>query len=1269
MIRRTAPLVLTALLMACALHAQDWKANYDQAVALYQEEQYGAALTLAGQALTQSRSLPVLNQAYSLQLITAICLESGQASKGLLVIDEEVKLFEQLEGKSGKGYDEACHKRVQLLHSDNQLVRAEEANKELLGTREKLFGRGSHEYVSSLLLYAAILTEQGKYQAARAPLEECLKNLPRYPEAGDEYLNALFLSGGVDLKLNDPASAEKSFRQYLKLAGPSANGESVQVKLLLSGILTDRGEVKEVKSLLQDPALPPDPKARQYLRAAIWCREHSLITEALDLLRLAESTLRSAPLRNALLYSVLLNRASILIERGELKEAEGGVQEASELSAQLFKEGSTEIYFLYITRADLLMARSQYGLAEGEYTKALELISRQPMQDQAAARIDVARRFFNSGRYESAVTAIQLLANDPAAMGALTERRQVEGVTLYAESLIESFRAQQALDYLVKLSGYSAGTTAEISILKAKAQVATGHWSDAVATLKSVTNSHGLAPGVVADASLNLARVEQQMAHYADAEANYRKAIESYALAPQAQTELAQAYNSLATYYLTLGNYGSAEELYQGLLAMTPPESAFYTTLLHNLAALYEETRRYDKARELLLKSSERDRTALGPDHPDYAVSLQNLAVVYQKTGELDQAARLLEQALTIDEKNSGKGSLTYSAKLANLASVNTDRGRLDIAKKQYDEALKIQTQWLGNTHPDVAFNKYNLAVLFQRLRDLEAAHALFRDVSGFYLREIRELFPALSESEKAAYYTKISPVIDAYQDFALEYGLTHPETVGDLFDFRLATKALLLNASTKIRNRIIEGGNPALLSQFMEWQAVQERLARIYSLPAEELKRRQGTVDDLRKRANELSKSLSSQSEVFAGEYESQATTWKQVKAALKPGEAAVELLRLRLNLKNDSIVYAAMVVRPELAGPQVVVMKNGRKMEGREYNYYRNLVRFQIDNVRSYDIFWKPLEGSLKGTTALYFSPDGIYNKISLPTLYDPGGRQYLLEKFTITLVSNTRELVRKPDPPVVENKAALMGYPDFRLGAKIDYDAVRKASRSADDPFNQLAIRLPDLPGTRTEVERINGILSERNWITQLLTGSESSESNVKALASPRLLHIATHGYFIESADAEGTESLTTSRHPMLQSGLLLAGAQKYLYQRSLNEVGASGQQDGVLTALEAMNLNLDHTDLVVLSACETASGQVRNGEGVYGLQRSFLVSGASSILMSLWKVDDESTEKLMTAFYRNWLQLGDKAQALRRTQIEIRAQYPDPYYWGAFVLMGK
>ena len=202
-------------------------------------------------------------------------------------------------------------------------------------------------------------------------------------------------------------------------------------------------------------------------------------------------------------------------------------------------------------------------------------------------------------------------------------------------------------------------------------------------------------------------------------------------------------------------------------------------------------------------------------------------------------------------------------------------------------------------------------------------------------------------------------------------------------------------------------------------------------------------------------------------------------------------------------------------------------------------------------------------------------------------------------------------------------------------------------------------------------IEQLLNKSQWSVNSYLNKDASEEKIKTIKSPDILHIATHGFFIPEKENEKTivyskDISLASDNPLTRSGLLLAGVEKNMKG---NASRLPGEEDGILTALEVMNLNLDHTDLVVLSACETGSGEIRNGEGVYGLQRAFLVSGANNLIMSLWKVSDEATQELMIGFYTQLLTTKDKVAAFHKAQLELKKKYESPFYWGAFVLIGR
>ena len=201
----------------------------------------------------------------------------------------------------------------------------------------------------------------------------------------------------------------------------------------------------------------------------------------------------------------------------------------------------------------------------------------------------------------------------------------------------------------------------------------------------------------------------------------------------------------------------------------------------------------------------------------------------------------------------------------------------------------------------------------------------------------------------------------------------------------------------------------------------------------------------------------------------------------------------------------------------------------------------------------------------------------------------------------------------------------------------------------------------------------LLKAKKWKVNEHLQAEATEGAIKKIQNPQILHIATHGFFLEDidengGDVNGMQAKIAKENPLLRSGLMLAGSAAIARDSMVDNT----TEDGILTAYEAANLNLAKTDLVVLSACETGLGEVYTGQGVYGLQRAFMVAGAKSVIMSLWQVDDFATQELMSNFYREWLKdpsSENRQKAFHTAQLKLKEKFPNPYYWGAFVMVGK
>jgi CHAT domain-containing protein len=321
-------------------------------------------------------------------------------------------------------------------------------------------------------------------------------------------------------------------------------------------------------------------------------------------------------------------------------------------------------------------------------------------------------------------------------------------------------------------------------------------------------------------------------------------------------------------------------------------------------------------------------------------------------------------------------------------------------------------------------------------------------------------------------------------------------------------------------------------------------------------------------------------------------------------------------------------------------------------------------------------PLLPALAQTKQLLLCPDGDLARLPFEVLPDREEGRLLLDSYRISYLATGRDVLRWAQPATrLPGPAVVAADPDFDLLARSASPtashptSLPPARRSRDVERAQPAARLP---GTRTEGKRIAALLGVQPVLDHVL------DQPLKALRSPRILHLATHGFFLEDQqpgpgegqrgflDLRETDRLAGARfeNPMLRSGLLLAGFNTWRQ----GGTPPPEAEDGMLTAEDVTGMDLLDTELIVLSACETGLGQVHVGQGVFGLRRAFAVAGARTLVMSLWKVPDEQTQELMVDFYRRILQGEPRAEALRQAQQAIRIRHPDPYSWGAFICQG-
>jgi CHAT domain-containing protein len=773
---------------------------------------------------------------------------------------------------------------------------------------------------------------------------------------------------------------------------------------------------------------------------------------------------------------------------------------------------------------------------------------------------------------------------------------------------------------------------------------------------------------------VNEGRIPEAEKLFSTAENFYQSQLDN----PEIEYAYYSTLNNRANALHSLSLYENAIQLYKIVLRhdsiVFGTDHPNYATTLTNLANTLISQGQTAEGRELLRRAVRIAIIINGSQSVDEATRLNNIANSYNLEGQYDSALILYRQAETIYLKELGEGSLEYSTIQFNIGKALMGKNSPD-AKPYLQNALKLRKKLLGARHPRYGEVLQKLGLTEWRDKKPTEASGYFTELITNYYAQIDDYFPILSEEEKSKFYfSKFKIDQEAYISFILDRFSDKPAELGRLYDLALNTKGIIFYATQKVREAIMQSNNPSLINQYDTWISLKEQLAKAFSEGSDEALK---LGDSLSNRANALEKELVVKSSEFKNVFVRKTYSWKQVQAKLKPGEAAVEVLRFRTYTPDEGgyfigrINYMALILTAETTtGPRVFQWDLGGQMEGRMLSFYRNTTKFQMPDSLTYNLYWKPLRDELKGVTKVYFSPDGVFNQINPNTLYNPKANKYLLDELLLELKTNTRDILGQPKPRKSKSGAYLFGFPDYKT---LGYDepeqeakterSTRALNRSLRSGLLRGFLRgdgIPPLPATKIEVENIASEFKTYGTTSSTLLERQANEAEIKKLKSPPILHIATHGFFLDDGELSisSAEQARFLDNPLFLSGLILASANT-----------AEGDEDGILTAYEAMNMSLEDTELVVLSACETGLGTVKNGEGVFGLQRAFLVAGAKTVIMSLWSVDDRATQMLMNNFYTNWLSGMEKHEAFLLAQQDLRKKYVEPFYWGAFIMIGE
>ena len=1117
--------------------------------------------------------------------------------------------------------------KIQQFYQEGNLEGALNSAQEAVSLAETAFGSGSLETISSLLLQAQIHSEMDQLEEANQIYQVTLEtSVASFGESDATTLSVLD-NYGEFLNSIDPEMAEPVFQEALQLSSEDDPQRASRMKAVGLNLL-----------------------------------ELGRIIEAEEMLKQALKTFKEiSGEKNTEALSAMASLAQLYMSQGKLKHA----QELFETALPMMLEALDETSFLILESKENL---AEIYRQQGKYSQAETLF----LQSMKAAEAEYGEE-------------------DPLVIQAKSHLAQLYEDTGKLKQALAFHQQVYEIDSELLGEGHP-NTAGDLNNL-ASVQRRLGDYQKAEKlfrqSLKIMIAALGEESPQTVSVMNNLALLLENQGLYDEAEPLFKKA---FAISGKIQGELHPTtlalLNNLAFLYESQGDFQRSELNYKKVIQLnTDVFGETHSNTLsnqNNLAYLYLRDKRYKEAEPIFAKVNAQWNKQLGENHQNTLKSLNNLGRVHKSLGNLEVAEKHLTAALAGRIKVFGKRHADTLRSMNDIGELYVVQKKTDKALKMFRETLKIEEEVLGENHPYTFETLNNLSRLLEDLGETEEAYKVYQ--TGFARRNTffdRVLWVA-GDNTRQSYISLHKPEQDTYIRMLLS--LNDGRTARDLFEVSLQRKGMLLKITSETQQVVMLSGSPELQEITEKLTKVRKELAALtLAGPTEENRDHFASlIFNLEEEVNNLQLQLGEQSQRFR-----QSTQQIQVDDVLAGlGEnAMVDFLAFRK--KDDTLALLAVVANH---GEFHVVQYDDLELISDIIKELREIIQdegAEDEDVKSvaydlWEILWSPLNEHLGETASIYISPDSVLNVLPFDVLTDEDS-SYLLENFDLRIISSARDLALD-QLTVSKGELMIIAGPDYDSdkilkspeARQITHKRSRSVARGVRMGSGLRGLNFDPLPGAEKEGEVIKEVSDTKERNTVIFSKRIAEENLLRKMTGPpEVLHIATHGFFLKEDErlakriqglSRGSSSLPPpADNPLLRAGLAFAGLNSNA--PLLGEIDTDN--DGVLTAMEVLSINLEGTQLVVLSACETGLGEIHEGEGVYGLRRSFQEAGVKNVINSFWEVSDAGTQLLMTKFYDKFLAGTPAREAMRESRLEMLddVQWSAPYYWSAFVMVGR